>query len=71
MSCSIGMKNCWKNALEVSGFVSAMLLINSMHIFKPAASTSRLSCLLAQRHASMTNLNWRLSSLSKAASSIS
>lgn len=60
------MKNCWKKALEVLGSVSAMLLISSIHIFNPALSTSRLSCLLAQRHASMTNLNCLASSLSRA-----
>lgn len=66
ISCKIGIKNCWKKADEVCASVSAMLLISSMHMLSPAASTSRLSCLLAHRHASMTNLNWRLSNLRRA-----
>lgn len=65
-SCSMTMKNCRKKALDVCGSVSAILSINSMHMFKPVFSTSRLSCLLAHMHESITNLNWRPSNLSKA-----
>ena len=64
------MKNCSKNALDVSGWVPIMLSISSIHMPRPAFSTSRLSCLLAHMQASITNLNCRVSSLSSARGSL-
>lgn len=65
-SWRIVVKKVWKKVLQVCWSVSAMLETSSKHMERPALSTSRLSCLLAHMHESMTNLNDRASSRSRA-----